>query len=443
MKITLRIDNIPKYLFGWANIDDYNMVSFWQDSNILEVPDEGIYYCFSKRRKNGRIFSFPVVVSCGDTEICLLTIEKIRRTPNAQSCKLVIETIKRLPVQVSSKTVTAVVAVNNSNTSTTGLNEVQICSSFGTAAQEKETWYYRSDLILGNGVSLFTDNARTLPIPANKTFGLIIDNKQYTFKSDTGSKITALEECVYESNSIPADGLFYTSYFEWIGNIATEKKFTNKTDLWNTMNNPMPIFQAVVNNISTSGSSSIDLGDQVFINNVQITGNYFIGYFNSETPYFIRVSDSIIAEIGVLAAPTSNLIGTTVVFPKLTRTNDPNNTGYGYLSNDCNYFKQKLTVSNDGKTINYVHIKGNGDAYIYYYQDKQFTVTPWYRINKGEKIYGIPVPFVVPESLRGSTLTLICSADVTFAGTITQEIKAIMANIVTEINGLYILKIGQ
>ena len=71
----------------------------------------------------------------------------------------------------------------------------ELCPTFGTSNQTTATWYLPNGETLRVGVTVYTDQALTTKLQANKTYGATFAGVNYFFTTGANSTVATLTQC--------------------------------------------------------------------------------------------------------------------------------------------------------------------------------------------------------------------------------------------------------
>lgn len=247
-----------------------------------------------------------------------------------------------------------------------------------------------------------------------------------------------------ETNLTESSFLAYVSYNTYTGNTPTNNLFTSTKDLYNAMYTSMFIGETVISTFKFN-NSVLSLGDSIYINNIIVTGNAYIGYFEGNNLKYIRIVSGIVTEIGSTLT-LSTISETKVLFPYFTRTNT-GDTGYGYLSSDGSYWKARLRISSDNLTLSYLFLPSeNGNQFNFNDGTYNYDVRPYFRIGRNTKIYGVPNNYVIPDMYRGTWIELLCSVEVYSVKSpseTNEQYEIRKGNVETNFNAVFHILVGK
>lgn len=238
--------------------------------------------------------------------------------------------------------------------------------------------------------------------------------------------------------------LAYVSYNIYVGNTATNNLFRNTKDLYNAMYTSMFTGETVISTFKFN-NSTLSLGNSIYLDNVIVTGNAYIGYFEGNNMKYIGITSGVVSEIGTTLT-ASTISETKVLFPYFTRTNS-GDTGYGYLSDNGDYWKSRLRISTDNLTLSYLFsINESGSQFPFNDGTYSYDVKPYYRIGRNTKIYGVPNNYVIPNIYRGTWIELLCSAEVSSVKSpseTNEQFEIRKGNVETNFNAVFHLLVGK
>lgn len=240
-----------------------------------------------------------------------------------------------------------------------------------------------------------------------------------------------------------SDFLAYVSYNTYVGNTVSNNLFTSTKDLYNGMYTSMFTGEVVISKFKFN-NTTLTLGDSIYINNVIVTGNAYIGYFVGNDLKYIRITSGVVSEINSTLTP-STISETKVLFPYYTKTNTGDN-GYGYLFSDGSGWNSRLRIQSDNETLSFLFSRGDGSQFEFNDGTYSYTVRPYFTIGRNTRIYGIPNNYKIPNIYRGTWIELLCSMDVFSVKSPSETDKQFTTrkeNVETNFNSVYHLLIGK
>lgn len=230
-------------------------------------------------------------------------------------------------------------------------------------------------------------------------------------------------------------GFVYTSYVQFTGNDGSVLYFEDIKDLYNNIMTDSSTYANIIETIKTNNSGGIVVGSKIYNeNNAQFTNtdDFYMGYFDNGNPKYIKIVNNVVSEIGDLVVQTTSVTGTKILFPYYMTINGK--SGWGYANSTAEWFENYLNIASDGLTIISSFKNGNYDSSINNTNTfkitltldivnpankvterstAEYTCTPYFTINRGEKIKGLMNGYKIPDMYRGTLIELTQSVTAT------------------------------
>jgi hypothetical protein len=224
------------------------------------------------------------------------------------------------------------------------------------------------------------------------------------------------------------------------GNNGVEYIPTSTTQLYDLLVIAKPTDGVIYEDVKFSNLAGIAIGATVhnMAGTQRMVTGYF-GYHDSNVPKYARIVNGVVVEIATILVP-ANVQGF-VAFPKKTAPlNAPTDIHNGWL-NSANVWNQYIDYVNNQITVRFdvPNNAADGNSFTFTHPSGTFYCRPYFRINRGPKIAGLPKNYTIPAELRGSVVEVVVDIDIT--STVTDA--TFLSNVNTEFNGSYILIVGK
>ena len=247
-----------------------------------------------------------------------------------------------------------------------------------------------------------------------------------------------------QSGTLSAPMMMLVAGKSYTGNTGAEYVPASLKDLYYLMVVAKPVDGVIHEDVKFSNLSGIGVGSTVHnmtgaLRNV--TG--YFGYFDNNNPMGAKIVNGVVVEIGAVTVPSGFTDPSFVLFPKVTSPlNNLTDRHNGWLSS-ANTWRQYLDFNAVDHKIS-VHIEmetnaADGYSFTFTNQVGTFFCRPYFRINRGPKIMGLPKNYQLSDKLRGSVVEVVIDVDIASTVTDTEQ----LGNINIEFNGSYILKLGK
>lgn len=230
----------------------------------------------------------------------------------------------------------------------------------------------------------------------------------------------------------------------YAGNTGTEYIPTTTKALFYLMVVAKPTDGVIHEEVKFSNIAGISVGATVHsLDNTQrmVTGYY--GFFDNNIPKFARIVNGVVVEIDTIPVPNTFTEPSFVLFPKITSPlNNLTDRHNGWLENPNQWHQyiefsgvdQKITV-----VFNIANNASDGNSFTFYHPSGTYFCRPYFRINRGPKIMGLPTNYQIPVELRGSVVEVVVDIDIT--STVTDPV--LLGNVNIAFNGAYTLIVGK